>query len=254
MPDVPGTINFPASRDTPVSLIEAKNNASSTLTAGISAGDLIIPVADPGEFSASGIATIVDSLTAPTRLEIVLFTSKAGSTLIVPAGGRGAFGTTAQGWPLGGFIEMRPVAEHHTTNSTAIIAIETELQNALISVVWDAPGAESGSAIEISASCLGFAGEAFLSGLADLKIIVSDGAADSSPSHTATISAANAPVGTITEGTGTATVTVRTDSNGAFKIKVNETAAESRYLWISTGGHSQLWVRSSTGVQQLTFA
>lgn len=250
---VPGSINFPVFLDTPVSLIEATNNASTTLTAGINAAALIIPIADPGEFSSSGIATLTDSLTAPTKLELVIYTSKSGSNLIVPSGGRGAFGTTAQAWLSGEFVELRPLAQHHTTNASAIIAVETALQSALISVVWASPGAESGNAIEIAASCVGFAGEPFLSGLVDVKIIVSDGAADASPSHTATINAATVPVGTITEGAGTATATVRTDSSGNFKISISETAAASRYLWISTGGHSRLWVRSSTGVQQLVF-
>lgn len=130
----------------------------------------------------------------------------------------------------------------------------TTLNNALISVVWGSPAAESGNAIEIAASCLDFSGAAFASGLVDVKLIVSDAANDGEPSHTAVITAASVPVGTILSGSGTATVIVRTDSNGNFKIKVTETAAASRYLWTTTGGHSRLWVRSSTGVQQLTFA
>lgn len=98
MPSIPGTINFPASLDDAISLIEANNNASSTLTAGISNSDLSIPVADPAEFSASGFVTLVDDLTSPTKIEIAIYTSKSGSNLIVPSGGRGAQGTTAQSW------------------------------------------------------------------------------------------------------------------------------------------------------------
>lgn len=254
MPSTPGTVNFPTSLDDAVSLIEATNNASTTLTAGINASALSIPIADPGEFSASGIATLTDSLTAPTKMELVIYTSKSGSNLIVSVGGRGAFGTTAQAWLSGEFIELRPLAQHHLTNSNAIIAIETALQSALISVVWASPSAESGNAIEIQASCFGFAGEAFVSGLVDVQIIVSDAANDSSPSATAIITAASTPVGSILDGSGTATVIARTDSSGLFKIKVTEAAAESRYLWLSPGGHSRLYPRSSTGVQQLVFA
>ncbi len=127
MPSIPGTVNFPASLDDAVSLIEATNNASSTLTADINASALSIPIADPGEFSASGIATLTDSLTAPTKLELVIYTSKSGSNLIVSAVGRGAFGTTAQAWLSGEFVELRPLAQHHLTNANAIIAIETYL-------------------------------------------------------------------------------------------------------------------------------
>lgn len=127
MPSIPGTVNFPASHDDAVSLIEAMNNASSTLTAGINAGALSIPIADPAEFSASGIATITDSLTVPTKFELVIYTSKSGSNLIVPAGGRGAFGTTAQAWLSGEFIELRPLAQHHLTNASAIIVTQVKL-------------------------------------------------------------------------------------------------------------------------------
>lgn len=254
MPSTPGTINFPTSLDDAVSLIEATNNASSTLTAGINSSALSVPIAEPGEFSASGVATLTDSLTAPTKIELVIYTSKSGSNLIVPSGGRGAFGSTAQSWLSGEFIELRPLAQHHLTNANAIIAIETQLQSTLISVVWASPGAEAGNAIEIQASCLGFAGEAFISGLVDAQIIVSDAANDSSPSATAVVTAADIPVGSILDGSGTATVIVRTDSSGLFKIKVTETATGSRYLWLSPGGHSRLYPRSSTGVQQLVFA
>lgn len=288
MPSTPSIINFPASLDDAVSLIEATNNASSTLTAGINASALSVPVADPGEFPSSGIVTLTDSLTVPTKLELVIYTSKSGSNLVVPSGGRGAFGTTAQSWLSGEFIELRPLAQHHLTNAAAIQALEAKLgigagaaaanqilrgigagasawgamlaadlpatlNQTLISVVWASPGAESGNAIEIQASCQDFAGNAFLSGLVDVQIVVSDAANDSSPSATATITAATSPVGSILDGSGTATVVVRTDSSGNFKIKVSETAPGDRYLWLSPGGHSRLYPRSSTGVQQLTF-
>lgn len=259
MPETPGIVQFPLALDTPVSLIEASNNASSTLTSGISPTDLLIPVSEPSEYPNTGILTLIDSIAPwtvlPTKMELVIYTSKSGSDLVVPSlAERGAFGTTAQSWNPGDFAEIRPLAQHHLTNANAIIAIQAELQTALISVVWAAPAAESANSIEIAASCIGFAGEAFLSGLVDLKIVVSDGAADASPSHTATINAANTPVGTITEGAGTATATVRTNSSGQFKISINEPSIGSRYLWVSSGGHSRLWVRSSTGVQQLIFS
>lgn len=127
MPSIPGTINFPASLDDAISLIEANNNASSTLTAGISNSDLSIPVADPAEFSASGFVTLVDDLTSPTKIEIAIYTSKSGSNLIVPSGGRGAQGTTAQSWVSGNYVEQRITARHHTVFADALIAIETKL-------------------------------------------------------------------------------------------------------------------------------
>ena len=83
----PGEIQYPAAGDTALTLIEVNNNALSTLTAGISVSDLLIPVADPGKFPNSGFVTLVDSLTAPTKIEIVIYTSKSASNLVVPAGG-----------------------------------------------------------------------------------------------------------------------------------------------------------------------
>lgn len=254
MPSIPGTVNFPVGLDDAISLIQVSNNASSTLTAGINSGDLLIPVADPAEFSASGVVTLVDSLTVPTVIEIAIYTSKSGSDLVVPAGGRGAQGTSAQAWISGSFIEQRPTARHHTVLADGLIAVETGFSQSLISLVWAAPGAEAANAIEIAASCQDFAGVAFASGLIDAEIKVSDAANDTEPSSTATITAAGTPVGTLLSGSGTATVVMRTDAGGNLTIKVNETAAASRYLWVKGGGHSRLWVRSSTGVQQLTFA
>ena len=253
----PGTINFPTAVDDAVSLVEASNNASSTITSNISNSALSIPIADPGEFPNSGFATLIDDIELPTKIEIIIYTSKSGSNLIVPAGGRGAQGTTAQAFTSGAYIEGRITARHHTVLADAIIAgqnREISLRQSLISLVWASPASEAGNAIEIAASCQDHAGAAFASGLVDVEIKVSDAANDSEPSHTATITAADTPVGSLLSGSGTATVVMRTDSGGNLKIKVNETAAASRYLWVRGGGHSRLWVRSSTGVQQLTFA
>lgn len=243
----PFTINFPASLEDAISLPPAKNNAAGVLASpGLAIGApsfTLTSLTDANEFGAVTPVTIDDE---------ILYCSRSGVTFTVLA--RGQEGTFEASHSAGVDVEQNLNAGWINAAYDGIKALQSELQNSLIAVVWGSPGAESGNAVEIPASCIGFAGEAFVSGLVDVKIIVSDGAADASPSHTATISAASVPVGTITEGTGTATVTVRTDSNGAFKIKITETAAASRYLWISTGGHSRLWVRSSTGVQQLTFA
>lgn len=258
--DTPGIVKFPAALDSSDSLIRVGNGLVTTLTADLPAGQLSCAVTDASAWPLTGIATIQKRVAAtvgtetvylPTgALEIINF-ERSGNTLTVT---RGEQGTSDIAHDAGDFVECRITALHHEVHSNAIIAIESELQNALVSIVWGSPAPESGNAIEIAASCLGFAGAPFLSGLVDVKIVVSDGAADASPSHTATINPAAVPVGTITEGAGTATATIRTDNNGNFKISITETASASRYLWISTGGHSRLWVRSSTGVQQITFA
>lgn len=129
MPDIPGVVNFPTTLDTAVSLIETANLAGTTLTGPLNTGDLTIPVALPNLFPQSGIITLVDSLSNPTKVEIIYYTSKSGSNLIVPSGGRGAYDSTAQSWDTGHFVQMRPMAEHHETLRTAIIGIETKLGN-----------------------------------------------------------------------------------------------------------------------------
>jgi hypothetical protein len=123
----PGVIQYPTTLDDVVSLVEANNNASSTLTAPISVGDLLIPVAQPGKFSNSGIATLTDSLTAPTKIELFIYNGKSGSNLVVPLGGRGQQGTTAQAFSTGNFVEQRPTARYHTALAEAIIALQTKL-------------------------------------------------------------------------------------------------------------------------------
>lgn len=122
-----GTTNFPASLDDAVSLVEVKNNASTTLTSAINSSVLSIPIADPSEFPETGIATLTDSLTAPTKTEIFIYTSKSGSNLVVPSGGRGQQGTTANSFSSGHYVELRPTAGHHEALRGAIIAIETKL-------------------------------------------------------------------------------------------------------------------------------
>jgi len=136
MPSTPGVLNYPAALDDAISLIECANNGSSTLTGNIAVSDLLIPVAQPGKFSNSGIATLTDSLTAPTKIEIFIYNGKSGSNLVVPTGGRGQYGTTAQAFSTGNFVEQRPTARHHTALADLLLAIEAKL-----GIGADAPGA-----------------------------------------------------------------------------------------------------------------
>jgi hypothetical protein len=109
-------------------LIRHNNNVSATLTAGISNSVLLIPVSSPSSFSSSGVVTVTDSLTAPTKIEIINYTSKSGSDLVVPAsGGRGAEGTTAQSFSSGHFVEQRVTARSFSVLADSIIAMQTKL-------------------------------------------------------------------------------------------------------------------------------
>lgn len=120
-----GTTNFPTALDTASTLVEATNNASSTLTGAITNSQNTIPIADPAEFPDSGFATIVDSLTSPTKLEIISYTGKSGSDLTGVT--RGAQGTTGTAFDSGNFVELRYTKGMHEALRGAIIAVETKL-------------------------------------------------------------------------------------------------------------------------------
>ena len=128
----------------------------------------------------------------------------------------------------------------------------TTVDEALIYLVWGTPSVESANAIEIPASLTSLLGSTLTSSLADIQVMITDGATDNEPSATAILSAANTPVGTILAGSGTATLTIRTQA-GQLKVKVTETSIGNRYLWIKQGGNARLWVRSSVGVLELIF-
>ena len=99
-----GTTNFPTSLDTVTELVEVTNNASSALSASITATDTTIGVSDIGEFPSSGFATLADSLTTPTKIEIISYTGKSGSNLTGVT--RGVQGTSGQEFTAG-FAEVQ---------------------------------------------------------------------------------------------------------------------------------------------------
>lgn len=127
MPDSPLTLNYPASLDTVVSGGEVANRAFTTLSNTITDTALSIPLTDSTVFPATGVLTLTDSLTAPTKTEDIIYTANSANTLTVPTGGRGAFGSTAQNWSGTVYVRMRMMAEHHEFNRDAVIALETKL-------------------------------------------------------------------------------------------------------------------------------
>ena len=123
----------------------------------------------------------------------------------------------------------------------------------LVNVDWGTPTAESGNAIEVTATITDADGVSLSTSFLDVEILVSDGATDNEPSATATLAAGASPVGTVLAGSGTATMVIRSAS-GSFKVRVSESAAGYRYLWLRGAGHCRLWPRSTTGVLELIFA
>lgn len=121
-------------------------------------------------------------------------------------------------------------------------------------VNWGSAGAESSNTIEIPATVQDLQGNTLAVATTEVEVMVSDSATDAEPSATATLSAATSPIGTLLSGTGTATVTFRTTSGGLFTVKVTETAAGDRFLWVRTGRNSQAWVRANASPKSITFA
>ena len=123
----PGTLEFPTALDGVVSLFEVNNRAYTTLSADINNSVLAIPLTDSTVFPATGVVTLTDSLTAPTKHEEIIYTANAANSLTVPVGGRGAFGSTAQNWSGTVYVRMRMIAEHHEVVRDAVIQLETKL-------------------------------------------------------------------------------------------------------------------------------
>lgn len=128
------------------------------------------------------------------------------------------------------------------------------VNDTLVGLRWGSPSGEFGDAIEITGSILAYDGSVLVTSLPSLEIVVSDGAADAEPSHTAFLTASGSPTGTILAGSGTATMIIQA-ANGQIAISVHESTPNChRYLWISGARHERLWVRALDGVQELTFA
>ncbi len=123
----PGTVEYPTALDGVVSLFEVNNRAYTTLSADINNSVLAIPLTDSTVFPATGVVTLTDSLTAPTKHEEIIFTANAANSLTVPVGGRGAFGSTAQNWSGTVYVRMRMIAEHHEVVRDAVIQLETKI-------------------------------------------------------------------------------------------------------------------------------
>jgi len=133
---------------------------------------------------------------------------------------------------------------------------EAALLNQYGIVTWGTAGTETSNAIEITATVAQGpnGGGALTNTNSVVLVVVSDSATDCSPSATATITAAGTPLGTLLDGTGTATAVFRTSSAGTFRIKVTETAVGSRYLWVMQGMSSQVYLKAAATPTVLTFA
>jgi hypothetical protein len=228
----PGVLEYPNALDTALTLVELLNNASSTLTGNISVGDLLIPVADPGKFSTSGFATLTDSLSAPTKIEIIRYESKSGSNLVVPSGGRGQQGSTAFAFSTGNFVEQRPTARHHTVLADLLLLIEAKL-----GIGADTPGAA------VEALMSNGAGASVWRALAQADITgLVTALADKISKSDATLQTIISNL-TLSKESPFITLTDTVGSGGSGIINVNE-----QFMNIGRSGQSDLLLALATGI------
>lgn len=112
-----GTSGFPTSLDTAVELVEASNNAATTLSAQLTAGATTASVVSTALFASSGVIVIEN--------EIITYTGKTGTTFTGLV--RGFLGTTDATHAIAQDVEGIITAVDHNVLAAAIIAIETKL-------------------------------------------------------------------------------------------------------------------------------
>ena len=114
-----GATNYPGALDTVAELVEATNDATTTLTSGISSSAMQLPVASAAAFPATGIVKVGS--------ELIAYASKGVGVINVASGGRGYEGTTAAAASSGAAVELVITAASNNVKNAAIIALQTKL-------------------------------------------------------------------------------------------------------------------------------
>lgn len=110
---------FPTTVDTATQLYTAVNGVQTTLTAGISNSDTVVPVTDTTSFPSVGYFVV--------GTEIISYTGKTGTTFTGCT--RGANGSVAASHVSMDVAYARIVADHHNALMNAIIAVEQNIVN-----------------------------------------------------------------------------------------------------------------------------
>jgi len=113
------TAKFPSAIATDNDLLVGKDRSASTLSSGIDASTLSIPVVDGSVFVQDEVITIDQ--------EQMLLCSVAGNSLTVCSGGRGFAGTSATTHDSGANVRGHITAWHHNALREEIQAIETQI-------------------------------------------------------------------------------------------------------------------------------
>lgn len=114
-----GQSNYPTAIDAATDLVEATNDASTTLTFDITNSVMQLPVVSTNAFPSTGIVEI--------GTELIAYSSKGVGVLNVASGGRGYEGTAAAAALSGATVELVITAASNNVKNTAIIALETKL-------------------------------------------------------------------------------------------------------------------------------
>lgn len=112
-----GTTNFPAALDTTETLIQAADNAITTLSAQIDSSVTTIPVVATASFPSNGIFSIEN--------ELISYTGKTSTTFTGCT--RGFDGTTAATHASSSLVEQEISSIYHRTMVSALIATQTKL-------------------------------------------------------------------------------------------------------------------------------
>lgn len=112
-----GTTNFPAALDTTETLIQAADNAITTLSSQIDASVTTIPVVATASFPSNGIFSIEN--------ELISYTGKTSTTFTGCT--RGFDGTTAVTHASSSLVEQEISSIYHRTMVSALIATQTKI-------------------------------------------------------------------------------------------------------------------------------
>jgi len=123
-----GVSTYPPDIDLASNLIIAGNNIRSSLVGALAIDGMSITVANASGWPASGALTFDVAVAdrTPTSSEIVYYSGRDGNVLTLSQ--RAVGGTTAKAWIAGSSVEGRHIAEHHNLHSSAIIALQTEVE------------------------------------------------------------------------------------------------------------------------------
>lgn len=215
-------------------------------------GGTDVSVADGGTGLSSGTSGGVPYFSGTTAIS-----SSAALTNYAPVVGGGAGAAPRSIAGGAGTTGQVLVSGNGTADPSWALVGASNIANAVQDVfaygIWGTPGAEVSDSIDTTLTMRDLGGNTLAAATTQVTIRVTDSATDAEPSATAVLGGASTPDGTVLAGAGTATIQMQTSASGTLAVKCTETAAASRYLWVSQGPNSQAFVRAGSAPLTLTF-